>query len=86
MTSNRSIYGWMTLAAFCWAGAFIAGKLTVPYIPPLSLTFLRFLVATTVLFGVKNRVEQKMGTGMNVKIDDAFEEFFAFASGAAELP
>lgn len=64
MTGKRGIYGWMTLAAFCWAGAFIAGKLSVPYIPPLSLTFLRFLVATVVLFGVKNRVEQKMGTGM----------------------
>mgnify|MGYP001166033002 FL=1 len=64
MISIRSIYGWMTLAAFCWAGAFIAGKLSVPYIPPLSLTFLRFLVATVVLFAVKSRAEQKLGTGM----------------------
>lgn len=62
MASKRGIYGWMTLAAFCWAGAFIAGKLSVPYIPPLSLTFLRFLVATIVLFGVKNRFGQKPGT------------------------
>ncbi|MPN61034.1 hypothetical protein SDC9_208768 [bioreactor metagenome] len=32
------------------------------------------------------RTAEKMGTGMNMKIDGAFEEFFAFASGAAELP
>lgn len=53
MKNNHKIYGLMILAAFFWAGAFIAGKLSVPFIPPFSLTFLRFLFATAVLFFVK---------------------------------
>jgi drug/metabolite transporter (DMT)-like permease len=42
----------MILSAFFWAGAFIAGKLSVPFIPAFTLTFLRFFIATTILYFV----------------------------------
>lgn len=46
---SRTIYGLMILAAFFWAGAFIAGKFSVPYIPVCSLTFLRFFFAVIIM-------------------------------------
>ena len=42
----------MVLSAFFWAGAFIAGKLSVPFIPAFTLTFLRFFIATIILYFV----------------------------------
>ncbi|MBZ9686289.1 DMT family transporter [Clostridium estertheticum] len=50
--SNRKIYLLMVLSAFFWSGAFIAGKLSVPFIPTFTLTFLRFFIATTILYFV----------------------------------
>lgn len=47
---NTKIYLLMVLSCLFWSGAFIAGKLSVPYIPPFTLTFYRFLVATIVLY------------------------------------
>lgn len=42
----------MVLSTFFWAGAFIAGKLSVPFIPVFTLTFLRFFIATIILYFV----------------------------------
>ncbi|MBK5262120.1 MAG: DMT family transporter [Peptostreptococcaceae bacterium] len=56
MKKNRKIYLLMVFAALCWSGAFIAGKLSVPYIPPFTLTFLRFLFATIILYVIKKKV------------------------------
>ena len=50
--SNWKIYGGMVLATLFWAGAFIAGKYSTPYIAPFTVTFLRFLFATVILYGV----------------------------------
>jgi drug/metabolite transporter (DMT)-like permease len=50
--SNRKIYLLMVLSTFFWAGAFIAGKLSVPFIPAFTLTFLRFFIATIILYFV----------------------------------
>jgi drug/metabolite transporter (DMT)-like permease len=47
---NKKIYILMVLSTIFWAGAFIAGKLSVPYIPVYTLTFLRFSVATLILY------------------------------------
>lgn len=47
-----NIYGLMVLTAFFWAGAFIAGKFAIPYIPTFTLTFLRFFFATLVMLGL----------------------------------
>ena len=57
--SNARIYVLMVLAAFCWSGAFVAGKFAVPYIPIVSLTFGRFIVATTAMGLIKKYLEAK---------------------------
>jgi len=49
-TENGSIKILMVMAALFWAGAFIAGKLSVEEFPPVSLTFFRFLIASAVIF------------------------------------
>ncbi|MCY6484071.1 DMT family transporter [Clostridium aestuarii] len=49
---DGKIYFLMVLTALFWAGAFIAAKLSSPYIPAFTLTFLRFLIATLVLYVV----------------------------------
>jgi len=53
MKQNGKIYLLMVFAALCWSGAFVAGKLSVPHIPPFTLTFLRFFFATVILYFVK---------------------------------
>lgn len=49
---QKKIYLSMVLCAFFWGGAFIAAKLSSPYIPPFTLTFLRFSLATIILYGI----------------------------------
>ena len=52
MTNHRKIYALMSSCTIFWAGAFIAGKLSTPYIPPFTLTFLRFFIAAIILYFV----------------------------------
>ncbi len=54
MTKNK-IYILMVCSAVFWAGAFIAGKYTVPYISTFTLTFLRFFYASVILFFIMKR-------------------------------
>jgi drug/metabolite transporter (DMT)-like permease len=54
---DSSVYGLMTLAALFWAGAFVGGKIAVKEFPPFSLTFFRFLIATSVLFPIMVKLE-----------------------------
>lgn len=49
---NSKIYFLMVVAAFVWSGAFIAGKFAVPHMPVFTLTFLRFLIASAVLYPI----------------------------------
>lgn len=49
----------MTTAAFVWSGAFIAGKFAIPYIPTFTLTFLRFFIASAVLFPIMKIYNRK---------------------------
>lgn len=46
---NSAVYGLMVLTTLFWAGAFIAGKFSVPYIPVATLTFLRFFFAVIIM-------------------------------------
>lgn len=48
--SNTKIYFLMIICTIFWAGAFIAAKLSTPFIPPFTLTFLRFSVAALILY------------------------------------
>lgn len=50
--SEGKIYFLMILSTIFWAGAFIAAKLSVPFIPAFTLTFLRFSIATIILYFV----------------------------------
>lgn len=47
----------MVLSTIFWAGAFIAGKLSAPYIPAFTLTFLRFSLASLILYFVVKKKE-----------------------------
>ncbi len=47
---EKKIYILMAFAALCWAGAFIAGKIAVAELPVFTVAFLRFLIATAVIF------------------------------------
>ena len=47
--NDKKAYIIMSISTWFWAGAFIAGKYCAPYIPPLTLVFLRFLIAAIVL-------------------------------------
>lgn len=55
--TKKKIYILMICSAFFWAGAFIAGKYTVPYIPTFTLTFLRFFFATIILYFVMKQMK-----------------------------
>lgn len=46
------VYLAMILAAFFWAGAFIAGKLGIAALPPVLLTFFRMGIASLILFPI----------------------------------
>lgn len=50
--SDKKVYFLMVLSTIFWAGAFIAGKLSAPFIPPFTLTFLRFFFATIIMYFV----------------------------------
>lgn len=50
--SDRRTYFLMIISTFFWAGAFIAGKIGVRELSPIMLTFLRFSIATAVIFPV----------------------------------
>lgn len=59
--NHTKIYILMILSAFFWSGAFIAGKFAVPYIPPCTLTFLRFFFATIILYFVMKSNNKSLG-------------------------
>lgn len=58
--SNGKIYFLMVLCTVFWAGAFVAGKLSSLFIPPFTLTFLRFSIATVVLFIIMKYKKQQI--------------------------
>lgn len=61
--TKKKIYILMVCSAVFWAGAFIAGKYTVPYIPTFTLTFLRFFYASIILFAVMKRMSVDLRPG-----------------------
>lgn len=69
----KTIYGLMLLSCFFWAGAFIAAKLSAPYIPPFTLTFLRFSIATIILYFIL-----KYGFKVDLKITKKDIPYFLF--------
>lgn len=72
MKSNK-IYFLMILSTIFWAGAFIAGKLSAPYIPAFTLTFLRFSLAALILYFIIKKKE-----GFSFKLSKKDIPVFAF--------
>lgn len=58
--TDAKIYLLMVLCTIFWAGAFIAAKLSSPFIPAFTLTFLRFSIATLVLYIIIKIRKQKL--------------------------
>lgn len=58
-SKHKKIYFLMVLGTIFWAGAFIAGKISVNEFPPFSLAFFRFLIASFVIYGVMYKYETK---------------------------
>lgn len=56
---KNKTYILMTLGALFWSGAFIAGKIGVKEFSPVSLTFLRFLFASIIMFIIMIKYEKK---------------------------
>lgn len=65
--SDKKVYFLMVLSTIFWAGAFIAGKLSAPFIPPFTLTFLRFFFATIIMYFV---VKARDGSIYKLKKED----------------
>jgi len=59
LKNDKLIYLLMVVAAFFWAGAFIAGKYGIQEFSPLALTFFRFLLASLIIFIIMVKYEQK---------------------------
>ena len=49
----------LTLAASIWGGMYVVSKYVLNFVPPLTLVWLRYIVAFVVLFVVLKRVEVK---------------------------
>ena len=74
---NGKIYFLMVIAALVWSGAFIAGKFAVPYVPTFTLTFLRFLIASIVLYPVM-KLYNKSHPEDNFKLTKKYIPLFLF--------
>lgn len=57
--SNKKIILLMLLSSVFWAGAFIGGKVAVEEFPPFALTFLRFFIASILIFAAMIKFEKK---------------------------
>ncbi|MCW4011858.1 MAG: DMT family transporter [Candidatus Bathyarchaeota archaeon] len=47
---DAQTYLLMVVAMVFWGGSFVASKIALPEIPPMTLTFYRFLIATAIIF------------------------------------
>jgi drug/metabolite transporter (DMT)-like permease len=67
----------MLVAIIFWSGAFIAAKFSVKEFPPFTLTFLRFFIATIVIFLIIPRFEKNW----KIKSKDIPQFLFLGATG-----
>lgn len=56
---KNTVYLLMLVAVVFWSGAFIAAKFSIKEFPPFTLTFLRFSMATIVIFLIMPLFEKK---------------------------
>lgn len=69
-TSSLWGYVYLALAASIWGGMYVVSKYVLRYIPPLSLVWIRYLVAIIVLFGLLAILRVKRGKKLTLKRRD----------------
>ena len=62
----------LSLAASLWGGMYVVSKYVLDYIPPLTLVWLRYLIAFIVLFAILKAVQIKSKTRETIKKRDWF--------------
>ncbi len=56
--NSKNLFLYMIPASVFWSGAFIAGKISVQEIPPYTLTFIRFLLASIIVIPIMLQYEK----------------------------
>lgn len=77
MNRHTKMYILMLLVVLFWSSAFIAAKFTTPYIPPCTVTLVRFAVATVFIYFMKQTMEKKKPeTAFKLKKEDITKMLF----------
>jgi len=63
--NEKVIYALMVLSTIFWSGAFIAAKFSAKDFPTFTLTFLRFSIATTIIFLIMLKYEDNWKIKLN---------------------
>ncbi|WIK93967.1 DMT family transporter [Bacillus bombysepticus] len=60
----------LSLAASIWGGMYVVSKYVLDFIPPLTLVWLRFIIAFVVLYGILKLAEKKQKKKVNIRKKD----------------
>ncbi|KMP34346.1 membrane protein [Bacillus cereus] len=60
----------LSLAASIWGGMYVVSKYVLDFIPPLTLVWLRFIIALVVLYGILKLAEKKQKKKVTIRKKD----------------
>ncbi|PGU81798.1 DMT family transporter [Bacillus cereus] len=60
----------LSLAASVWGGMYVVSKYVLDFIPPLTLVWLRFIIAFVVLYGILKLAEKKQKKKVTIRKKD----------------
>ncbi|AAP10304.1 DMT family transporter [Bacillus cereus] len=60
----------LSLAASIWVGMYVVSKYVLDFIPPLTLVWLRFIIAFVVLYGILKLAEKKQKKKVTIRKKD----------------
>ncbi len=60
----------LSLAASIWGGMYVVSKYALDFIPPLTLVWLRFIIAFVVLYGILKLAEKKQKKKVTIRKKD----------------
>ncbi|WP_267378275.1 DMT family transporter [Bacillus sp. GM_Baccil_2] len=60
----------LSLAASIWGGMYVVSKYVLDFIPPLTLVWLRFIIAFVVLYGILKPAEKKQKKKVTIRKKD----------------
>ncbi|MED3477729.1 DMT family transporter [Bacillus thuringiensis] len=61
---------YLSLAASIWGGMYVVSKYVLDFIPPLTLVWLRFIIAFVVLYGILKLTEKKQKKKVTIRKKD----------------